>query len=319
MSGTTHAETADRQPVGRPDGLTLTAFFACAILAGGNAVAVKLGFGELAPFWSGALRFLPASAILFIVMAVSRFGFPRGRALTGAVLYGVLNFGLTYLCGYWALREVSAGASMIVLSIVPLITLVLASAQRVERFRVRGLIGALLAAAGIAFIFWTGVSPASLGAWIAAFGGGVFMAQAPIVVKRFPEVHPVVENAIGMAIGGAILLAVSFALGEPHVIPTQTTTLLALAIPHRRRVDRRLRALPVRGQSLDGVRRVLHAAHRTAGDAGPRRNLFGRNGDVDDRRRRGDRADRRLCRCVRPPGTRAGRLVQRCADPGEGG
>jgi drug/metabolite transporter (DMT)-like permease len=228
MTGTTHTETASRT-ASRPDGLTLAAFLGSAILAGGNAVAVKLGFGELAPFWSGAWRFLPAAAILFAAMAIARLGFPRGRALAGAALYGFLNFGLTYLCGYWALREVSAGASMIVLSIVPLITLFLAAAQRVERFRVQGLVGALLAAAGIVFIFWTGVAPASLGAWIAAFGGGVFMAQAPIVVKQFPEVNPVVENAIGMAIGGLILLAVSFAFGEAHVLPTQTTTLLALA------------------------------------------------------------------------------------------
>lgn len=228
MPGTTNTETANRPPVGRPDSLTVTAFAASAILAGGNAVAVKLGFGELAPFWSGALRFLPAAAILFVAMAAGRLGFPRGRALTGVVLYGVLNFGLTYICGYWALREVTAGASMIVLSIVPLLTLFLAAAQRVESFRVPGLIGAVLAAAGIAFVFQSGVAAASIGAWIAAFGGAVFMAQAPIVVKRFPEVHPVVENAIGMAIGAVMLLAVSFALGEAQTIPTQPTTFLAL-------------------------------------------------------------------------------------------
>lgn len=228
MTGTMHIETA-RPAAGRPDGLTLAAFLASAILAGGNAVAVKIGFTELAPYWSGALRFLPAAAILLVVMAIARLPFPTGRALTGAAIFGVLNFGLTYLCGYYALREVSAGASMIVMAIVPLLTLLLAAAQRVEPLRVRGLVGAVLAAGGIAFIFWSGVAPASLPAWIAAFGGSVFMAQAPIVVKRFPEGHPVVTNAIGMALGGAILLAASFGAHETHIVPTHLPTLLALA------------------------------------------------------------------------------------------
>ena len=44
---------------------------------------------------------------------------PRGRALTGVVVYGALNFGLSYMFAYWALTEVTAGTAMIVLAIVP--------------------------------------------------------------------------------------------------------------------------------------------------------------------------------------------------------
>jgi drug/metabolite transporter (DMT)-like permease len=199
---------------------TFVAFVATAILAGGNAVAVKAGLAELAPFWGAALRFLASSAILLGAAAVLRLARPNGRALAGALIYGILNFGLSFTFLYWALQEVTAATGMMTLATVPLLTLILAALQGVERFNLRGLLGALLAAVGIAVVFGDkigSVSPLSLGALIA---GALAMAEVPIVVKKFPRVHPVVENAIGMAAGGGLLLVLSLMAAEPRVLPT---------------------------------------------------------------------------------------------------
>jgi drug/metabolite transporter (DMT)-like permease len=202
-----------------PDAQTLFAFAATAILAGGNAVAVKLGYAELAPFWGAAVRFLSAAAIMLVVVAALRLPLPRGRALAGVVAYGALNFGLSYIFLYWALTEVTAGALMVVLAIVPLLTLLLAVAQRVEVFSRRGLIGALMAAAGIAVVFGYNIGIASFGALAALILGAISMAQVPVLVKTFPRVDPMVENGLGMAVGGAMHLALSLAVAEPWIVP----------------------------------------------------------------------------------------------------
>ncbi len=207
---------------------TLAAFLAASFIAGANAVAVRVGLTELAPFWGAAVRFLAAALILVLLAVAMRRAFPIGRALLGAVLYGLLTFGLSYMFMYWALQEATAGTVMVAFAITPLLTLLLAVVQRVERFRVRSLIGALVAAAGIAIVFadkMGAVSPLTLAAILAA---AVVAAEAPIVVKIFPKVDPAVENGIGMAVGGALLLLVSLLAGEPWKLPTTPTVQLSL-------------------------------------------------------------------------------------------
>jgi drug/metabolite transporter (DMT)-like permease len=211
-----------------PDNLTLVAFVLAAVIAGANAVAVRVGLTELAPFWSAGFRFVAAAAILGATAPLLRRAFPRGRALVGASLYGLLNFGLAYLFLYWALQEATAGTVMVAFAIVPLFTHILAAAQRVERFTFRGLAGALIAAAGIGMVFSDRMGSVPLLSLAAILLGALAAAQSPIVVKRFPKVDSVVLTAIGMAVGGALLLVVSVAFGEPWILPTTPSVQLSL-------------------------------------------------------------------------------------------
>jgi len=61
-------------------------------------------------------------------MAVLRLPLPRGRALTGALLYGTLNFGAAFALAYYALVRLHAGLGQTLLALVPLATLLLAVA-----------------------------------------------------------------------------------------------------------------------------------------------------------------------------------------------
>ena len=81
---------------GNRERLTLACFVAGALLAGGNGVSIRFSNRELSPLWGAGLRFSLAAALLLVVMAVLRLPFPRGRALTGALLYGALNFGAAF-------------------------------------------------------------------------------------------------------------------------------------------------------------------------------------------------------------------------------
>jgi drug/metabolite transporter (DMT)-like permease len=224
----THRSTALPASAARPDASAFSAFAGATLLAGGNAIAIRISYAELAPFWGAGVRFLCAALILLVIVAVMRLAWPRGRALAGVLVYGALNFGLTYLFAYWALREVTAGTAMVVLAIVPLLTLVLAVARGIERFRMQGLIGAILAAVGILFIFQATIGSASLAALLALLGGALCIAESNIVIKTFPRVHPAMETALGMAIGGGMLMMASYGFGEAWVIPSDPRTQLSL-------------------------------------------------------------------------------------------
>ncbi len=213
----------------RSDRRTIAAFLAAGLLAGGNPVAVRISYAELAPFWAAALRFFLASVVMLAAIAVLRLSLPRGRALTGVLLYGLLQFGIPFALVYWALTEVTAGTTMIILATVPLLALMFGTAERVERLTVRGIVGALLALLGIALVFRDSIAAASPIHLLAVLGGALSMAAAPIVIKELPRVHALVENALGMIVGGVLLFGLSVLFGEPKVAPIRPQTQFALA------------------------------------------------------------------------------------------
>ncbi len=167
--------------------------------------------------------------MLVVIWAFARPEWPRGRALAGVIVFGALNFGLSYALIYVALVHVSAGTAQLMLAFVPLLTLGLAIIHGVERFRRNALLGALIAVAGMAVIFAEQVSlDVPLLSLTALFAGAVVVAEASVAVKWFPNVHPVTQNTIGMAVGVAVLAALSIFVGETWQLPQQASTWIAL-------------------------------------------------------------------------------------------
>jgi drug/metabolite transporter (DMT)-like permease len=213
-----------------PGRLTLVAFIASCLIGGSNAVAVRYSNAELAPFWGATLRFFAATLILGAWVLALRIPLPRGRALVGAIVYGVLNFGLSYALVYFGLVDAPAGPAQLVLAIVPLLTLILAVVQGIERFSWRGLVGALVAAAGIAVVFSDQLGAAvPLVSLVALLAAAVCIAEVGVAVKWFPHVQPAMLNAVGMAIGTAILFLLALLFREPLVVPAMTVTWAVLA------------------------------------------------------------------------------------------
>jgi drug/metabolite transporter (DMT)-like permease len=214
------------------DAITLTAFGAMVLFAGANAVAIRFiscETCELDPMWSAALRFLLAMLVFLVIARALKAERPRGRALTGAVLYGVLTFGAGFGLIYLGLERAPAGIGGVLLATGPLLTFFAAVAHRQERFRWDGLAGALIALAGTAVMFLSGLDvgiPASALAAIVA--GSACWAEAAVVVKMFPPVHPAARNAIGMAAGSAILLLLIPVLDNEVALPTSPDAWLAL-------------------------------------------------------------------------------------------
>jgi drug/metabolite transporter (DMT)-like permease len=160
---------------------------------------------------------------------VFRLPLPRGRALAGALLYGVLNFAAPFALAYYGLVRVHAGLGQTLLALVPLATLLLAVLQGQERLHAGAVVGTLLALAGVAVISQTSIGGSvptlSLVALVAA---AMSFAEAAVVVRRFPPVHPVTMNAVGMATGALLLVGGSMLAGEAIELPQRTATWVAL-------------------------------------------------------------------------------------------
>jgi drug/metabolite transporter (DMT)-like permease len=208
---------------------TVAAFVAGSVLAGGNAVGVRFSNRELAPLWGASLRFGIAAVLLLAAMAALRLARPRGLALRGALLYGALNFGASFALAYYGLVRVHAGLGQTLLALVPLATLLLAVLQRQERFRRAALAGTLLALAGVAVMSRAPLrEEVPLLSLLALLGSALCFAQAAVLVRRFPPVHPVTMNAVGMTTAAVLLLGGSLVAGEPIELPERGATWLAI-------------------------------------------------------------------------------------------
>jgi O-acetylserine/cysteine efflux transporter len=190
---------------------------------------VRFSNAELPPYWGAAIRFLPAGALFFAAMALSRIPIPRGASLRGAAVYGALNFGAGYAFGYYGLVDTPAGTAAVILATVPLFTLGLVALHGQERFRVRGLIGGLIALAGIGLVFREQLSAnVPMLSLLAMLANALVAAEAGVIAKGMPRMHPIATNAVGMLVGGVLLLVLSLAVGERHALPQASETWAAL-------------------------------------------------------------------------------------------
>ena len=231
--------TRSRKPEGRSvsvvatkDGerVALTAFLSYAVLAGGNAVCIRFSNRELAPLWGASLRFALAAALLLAVMLMFKLAFPGGLALVGSLLYGLFNISAGFGLIYYGLVQIHAGLGQILLALVPLVTLLLAVLWRQERLHAAAVMGTLLALAGVAVVSRSPLQKdVPVLSVLAVIGGAICFAQALVLVRRFPRVHPVTMNTIGMTAGAAVLLAASLVANEPIVFPHLRQTWAAMA------------------------------------------------------------------------------------------
>ncbi|HKY52956.1 MAG TPA: EamA family transporter [Anaerolineales bacterium] len=213
----------------QPERLTIIAFIVSTILAGNNAIAVRFSNIELPPFFGAAVRFAAASFLLFLIVLSLRLPLPKGRSLRGALIFGALQFGISYALIYWSLLQVPAGLFQVILALVPLLTFLLAMLHRQESFQWRILIGGLIAVGGIAIIFWDSINTdIPLPALLAAILSAACIAESVVLLKGFPKSHPITTNALAMAIGAVILIVMSWLFRESPQWPTQTTTWIAI-------------------------------------------------------------------------------------------
>ncbi len=214
---------------GGPDRATLLAFLGVVLFGGINAVAVKQMVAEVPPLWSAGLRFAVAGLILAVIAIATRRSFPRRASLLGALAYGAFGFAASFAFVYPALREVTAGTAMVIIAMTPLFTFGLAIAHRQERFHLQGLLGTLIAAAGIVIVFADQLGAAvPLAPLLFIVVGTAAIAESGVIVKWIPKSDPFWTNAVAMLAGAGLLLALSLVAGESFVLPASLASWMAL-------------------------------------------------------------------------------------------
>jgi len=207
----------------------LIAFLLTVFLAGNNALAVRFSNVEIPPFFGAAIRFAIAGLILFLIVLFLRLPLPRGRNLLGAFLFGALGTGINYALMYWALESLQAGMSMVILALVPLLTFLFACLHKQEAFSWKSIAGSLLAVGGIVTII-AGQINAQLPILplLAVVAAAACFAESTVIIKIFPQSHPITTNAIALSMGAVILFVLSLLWREQPVIPTQSVTWISL-------------------------------------------------------------------------------------------
>ncbi|HEX5038685.1 MAG TPA: DMT family transporter [Candidatus Limnocylindria bacterium] len=209
--------------------VNVAAFVGIALIGGGNPVGVAIAVNELDPIWAAAVRFLAAGAIFALAMMLFRVAIPHGRALVGGLIYGVIGFFGAFTFLFIGLQDTPPGTSQVIIALVPLLTLLLAVGHGLERFSLRAFVGSLIAVGGLVFLVADRVSAdVPLPSMIAVLAGAALLAESGVVVKLTPRSHPVASNAVGMLSGGALLLALSAAIGDTWATPTQPDTWAAM-------------------------------------------------------------------------------------------
>jgi drug/metabolite transporter (DMT)-like permease len=131
---------------------------------------------------------------------------------------------------FWAIPQTGAGTGQTLIALVPLLTLILASAHGLETLRVRPVIGAAVAVVGVGILasdrLNADVPPLALLAVVLA---ATCLAETGVLLKRTPSAHPVATNAVGMLVGGVLLAILSAAVGETWIMPVQSDTWTAMA------------------------------------------------------------------------------------------
>lgn len=205
---------------GPRDRLPYFAFASAALIWGSTFLAIKIGTRAVDPLWSAAIRLVLASLVLTVVCLALGIRFPRGRRLQAALLYGFFQFGVNFALLYWGEVTVSSGVASIFYATIPLSTVLFAWSFGLERPDAPRVGGALVAFAGVAAIF-----AGELGqdvpvlALAAVFVAATAAALSGVLLKRAPQ-DAVPANAVGAAVGAAVCLAGSFALGEGQALPT---------------------------------------------------------------------------------------------------
>ena len=197
------------------------AFAACGAIWGSTFLVISIGNDALAPVWAATLRLTLAALLLAAWTRVRGRALPRGAALRAALGYGVAQFGINLPLLYWGEKVVPSGLSAVVYATIPLTSALMARAGGLERLTSGKVLGAVVAFGGVAVLFSSTLqahaAPVGLGA---IFIGATAASLGTVLLKRGPRQDPFGANAVGCAIGAPIAGAISFALGESHVLPS---------------------------------------------------------------------------------------------------
>ncbi|EYF03613.1 drug/metabolite exporter YedA [Chondromyces apiculatus] len=204
------------------------------LIWGSTYFAMKVALETLPPFLMASVRFILAGGLLYGGLRLSGAPNPTGQQWISAARTGVLL--LACGNGFVAVgqRWVSSGFAAVVVATMPLWMALISTFHAL-----RGVPGAQRPSRGE----WTGLLVGFAGAALLQAGGELRAAHPAALVillapvcwafgslqsRTLPMPAGPMANAAQMLTGGAVMLVVSFALGEPFPTAPSTRSLLAV-------------------------------------------------------------------------------------------
>jgi drug/metabolite transporter (DMT)-like permease len=208
----------------------LLAYAAIYILWGGSFLGIRElvapphGILPVPPFFAAGFRFAVAGLILIAWSRISQPTPLAPRQLFSATLLGFIMFACLYAPLFWAETRVASGLASVISAMIPVWIfageLIVLRTQRASALAVSGI---ALGFAGVVVLSLRApgntVSSSTL-AILAMVAGTLFWSAGTLLSRRLTLPQPQRANAgWQMVTGGAMLLVISAAAGEPRRMP----------------------------------------------------------------------------------------------------
>jgi drug/metabolite transporter (DMT)-like permease len=210
------------------------------VIWGSTWLFIKLGLENLPPITFAGIRFVIASAILFLLIRARGIALPDNRRDWGLLAFtGVLSFTLNYGLVFWGEQHISSGLAAVLQSTLPAFGLVIAHFHLPgERMTWSKIFGVVLGFLGVAVVFSNQLAIAggkALAGSVALVLSALFAAYSNVLVKAHGrKLDPAVLSGGQMFFGLIPLLLIGIPLeGNPfrfHWTPLAFVALLYLAV-----------------------------------------------------------------------------------------
>ena len=194
--------------------------FLLSLIWSSSFMTIKVGVGSIPPVTLAACRVVVAAVVLYGFVRMQGAALPRGtRFWTYCVLIGVIGNGLPFTLINWGEEHVDSGLAAILMSIMPLATVVLAyffaDGERMTRGK---LIGVVIGFCGVIIL----VGPEALkglggDAWrqLAVAAGAFSYGVAMILARNMPPAPLIARSAAVMIVASVIMAPLALAIDAP--------------------------------------------------------------------------------------------------------
>ena len=204
------------------DTLAISLLLACCVFWGFQQILIKATVGEVPPLWQAAIRFVGATALLWIWCAVRGIKlFERDGTLKAGLLAGAL-FAAEFTCIYLGLRDTTASRLTVFLYCSPFVVALLLP-RFVPSEKLRGVqwVGLVIAFAAVALAFAEGFMHGQakgnqLRGDALALAAGVLWGLTTLVIRASAMSRASAEKTLfyQVAVTAVVAPLVSLALGE---------------------------------------------------------------------------------------------------------
>lgn len=203
--------------------IRLLAYGAIYIFWGGSFLAIRDMVAVTPPFFSAAIRFFLAGAVLYL-FSRSRGARPvNSRQVWNSVLIGVLLFTVSYGCLFWAETRIASGAAAVLAAMIPIwILLGEALVLKTQRLTLAIAIATVVGIAGVCLVTRSiGFERAMVSGVLVEVVGSIVFSVATLWSRALilPD-DQALRAGLQMALGSLGLFVLSGVAGEFPRIPS---------------------------------------------------------------------------------------------------